>query len=204
MFQKDITGFKNKLRDVDLPGFLSHLKLAPATRKFSPGKLSGKPKKSAVLILFYPKNNSTFLSLILRPVDDTVHSGQIAFPGGSMESIDNDLVDTALREANEEIGINITDVEIIGSLSKLYIPPSNFDVYPFVGFMTYNPVFNCNSEVDRLLEIEWNLLKNPAVVSKKQINTKYGIETVPCYFVNNNIIWGATSMIISELIDVLG
>jgi len=107
--------------------------------------------RSSVLILLFPagKIGEASLVLILRPRYDGVHSGQIALPGGRFESSDGDLLNTALREAREEIGIDPGKVRIIGQLTELYIPPSNYLVAPFIGFVTDEPSF----EPD-LLEVE--------------------------------------------------
>lgn len=203
MFFRDIDIFRQKLRDSSLPGIQSHLKLSPVTRKFATESNGVPARQSAVLILFYPVNNIIHLALILRPVDNTVHSGQVAFPGGSVEPEDADIVSTALREANEEVGIIQNDVNVIGQLSKLYIPPSNFDVYPIVGTLDYTPDFICNNEVDKLLQIPWKSLIKPEILTEKKIIHHNTSIKVPCYYIQDNIIWGATSMIISELIDVL-
>ena len=91
-------------------------------------------KKAGVMALFYPKHwNVTHLLLILRKTYTGVHSNQIAFPGGKLELTDADLQETALRETHEEVGVPTERVTIIKSLSKVYIPPSNFEVQPFVG-----------------------------------------------------------------------
>lgn len=160
-------------------------------------------RKSAVLALFYPKGNRPHLALIKRAVDQTVHSGQVSFPGGKMEEADMTLEETALRESWEEIGIQARDVTIIGQLSRLYIPPSNFEVFPFVGYVSKLPLFQTNHEVERLLEIDWEELSNPDNQVEKQIKHRtHGFFTVPCYYIQGEIIWGATAMMISELLDL--
>ncbi len=202
MFKEDISSLQQKLASGNLPGFKSHVKLSPASRRFFPGKDKEKPHDSAVLILFYPKNNISHIAFIVRPVDNSVHSGQVALPGGRTEPYDESIIDTALREAWEEIGVHKQDVKVIGKLSQIYIPPSNFMVYPVVGAINYNPEFVCNEdEVEHLLEIEWNKLKAPSTRTHTIVTTRNGDISVPCYCIDKNIIWGATSMIISELID---
>ena len=142
-FKLEIKEIEASLAYNNLPGLLSQLKMAPVTR-INELKMpsNNDTRKSAVLILFYPKNNQTTIALIKRSVDNSVHSGQISFPGGKVEKDDLSLAHTALREANEEIGINLVTVKIIGKLSKLYIPPSNFDVYPIIGITHKTPVFS--------------------------------------------------------------
>ncbi len=203
-FNKFIKSLNISLRK--LPGFEAQLKMAPITRlsdlkKYPVGK---SPRKSAVLILLYPDKGEIKTVLMERAADNTVHSSQISFPGGKFENGDNNLQQTALREANEEIGIAPETVKILGPLTKLYIPPSNFDVFPFVGYTNEKPVFKTNSEVKSILEVDLKTLMNPNTLINKTIEHRTGgIFTVPCYFVQEHIIWGATSMIISELLEVV-
>ncbi len=214
-FNSSIKHIEEMFRLKQLPGIESHLKMAPLSRKMelknrllSSNGLNSNvkgniAKESAVLILFYPKNKKIHLAMIKRPEDNSVHSGQIAFPGGKVEDIDDSLVETALREANEEVGINSDNVQIIGSLSKLHIPPSNFDVYPIVGYSDTRPEFITNEEVDRLIEVDFESLSIPKTKTTKSIFIQNGKEIeVPCYFIENEIIWGATAMMISELLDI--
>ncbi|PLX11628.1 MAG: coenzyme A pyrophosphatase [Marinilabiliales bacterium] len=201
--------FKDKLKTSlqNLPGIEAQLKMAPITRlqELQKQRNSAKPRKSAVLVLFYPYKEKLMLVLMKRTDDNTVHSGQISFPGGKYEKQDKNLQETALREANEEMGIIPEKVEIIGELSKLYIPPSNFEVFPYVGFTAERPDFIANKiEVARIIETEVNILLNPATFTKKDINHRNGsLVNVPCYYFDNNLIWGATAMLISELTMII-
>lgn len=163
-YEIEVAKIKSLLLTKELPGLLTQLKMAPATRLAEIAKsqltiehkdyLGKIPRKSAVLILLYPKNNSTHLVMMVRATDDTVHSGQVSFPGGKVEKNDQTISHTALREAHEEIGVIPESVEIIGKLTKLYIPPSNFDVYPVIGYTNTTPVFITNNEVQKILEID--------------------------------------------------
>ncbi len=204
-FKSEIAEIEAKLAGNNFPGLLSQLKMAPVTRLNELKSPSGNnARNSAVLILFYPRNNQINLVLIKRSIDNSVHSGQISFPGGKVEEDDHSLTHTALREANEEIGIISESVKIIGNLSKLYIPPSNFDVYPIVGVTHSTPVFKSNHEVQKILEISLGTLINPDICTYKKIQHRTGNEfVVPCYYIQGEIIWGATAMVISELLDVL-
>jgi 8-oxo-dGTP pyrophosphatase MutT (NUDIX family) len=188
-----------------LPGEIAQLKLEPSTRRsyeLNPKLLS--PKLSSVLILFFPEGDKTKLTLIQRPEYDGVHGGQIAFPGGKMEEIDKSLMDTALRECYEEIGVDPEKIKIIGKLSQLYIPPSNYLVEPFVGYTDFKPDFCADpAEVSEILFIDLDELLNESSFQHKEINIRNFRTKVPCYFINERIIWGATSMILSELLEVI-
>jgi 8-oxo-dGTP pyrophosphatase MutT (NUDIX family) len=200
--------------NISLPGHKSHMKMAPSTRNIEILKRESlflnsrtnkpKPKVSAILILFYLRNNTLYTAMMKRANDNSVHSNQISFPGGKFEDSDNLIINTALREANEELGINIDSIKILGMLSKLYIPPSNFDVYPVIGYTAQPPSFVINEEVERLMEVRIEDLLDDRVRITKPIEHSSGKTVdVPCYFIDNEIIWGATAMIISELTDVL-
>lgn len=190
-----------------LPGLTAQQKLEPATRKrfISSFSNSETPRESAVLILLFPENNSLKTVFIQRNEYFGVHSGQVAFPGGQAEKQDIDLAHTALRETNEEIGIPANDVVILGSLSSLYIPPSNFNVLPFVGYLPNTPVFKIDpKEVSSAFAVTISEILHPKSLQTKSIQVSNGNWLdVPCYFLENKIVWGATSMILSEFIEVL-
>ena len=196
----------NKLADKDLPGLDAQLSMAPATRQEELKRMKGTgiPKQSAVLVLFYPDNGLTKLVFIKRPVDESVHSGQIAFPGGRVEKEDRHFVDTALREAMEEVNVDPSKVTVLGPLSKMHIPPSNFDVYPIVGYTSSRPDFKGNYEVDRIVEVALELLLNPKTKTTKTIHHRLGkLVNVPCYYIDGEIIWGATAMMLGELLTLI-
>lgn len=196
----------SKLNGNALPGIEAQLSMAPITRQEEIKRMGfGKnPRQSAVLVLFYPVGEEIKLVFIKRPVDESIHSGQIAFPGGRVEPEDIDFIDTALREANEEVNVNPQEVKIIGALSKLHIPPSNFDVFPIIGFSTSRPDFKGNYEVAKLVEVKVSDLINPLTKTTRTIQHRLGkLVDVPCYLVEGEIIWGATAMMVSELIELI-
>ena len=211
-FELEISRIKRALNTGLLPGLQSQLKMMPVTRTIEKAYLhdmrgsttkTNNPKKSAVLLLLYPKNGVAHIIMMVRAIDKSVHSGQISFPGGKFENSDSSLVYTALREAKEEIGIVPNDVEIIGELSSIYIPPSNFDVYPFVGVSKSTPVFSPNNEVNKLLEIKLSDLQNPTIKGYEKIKHRLGNDfIVPCYHINQEVVWGASAMILSEFLDL--
>ena len=204
----DFTTFIDRLKtrlQQPLPGITAHSIMASETRlKLKMPSPNEKTRESAVLILFYPSDNQIFIPLILRPQYDGVHGGQMAFPGGRAEKEDENLIRTALREAQEEIGVRVSDVIILGKLTKLFIPPSNFYVQPVVGYLTRKPEFYPDPrEVDKVIEIGLEDLKNPKIIGRKTLNVR-GVEiNTPFYDILNTTVWGATAMMISELLIVI-
>ncbi|WP_233899084.1 NUDIX hydrolase [Tenacibaculum piscium] len=195
------------LEDTILGGLSSQLKLAPKIRtQFSEELIALRnPKKAAVLALFYPdENNQTHFVLTLRATYKGAHSAQISFPGGKTAKKDSNLEETALRETFEEVGVFSDEIRIIRPISDAYIPPSNFLVTPFIGVTMQKPVFKKNYEVAHILEILISDLLNDANITSKEMETSYmKKEEVPCFKLNNYIVWGATAMILSEIKDLL-
>ena len=204
----DFTTFIDKLKtrlQQPLPGINAHSLMASETRlKLKMPSPNERTRESAVLILFYPSDNQVFIPLILRPQYDGVHGGQMAFPGGRAEKEDENLIRTALREAQEEIGVRVSDVKVLGKLTKLFIPPSNFYVQPVIGYMNRKPDFYPDPrEVDKVIEIALQDLKNPSIIGRKTLNVR-GMEVdTPFYDILETTVWGATAMMISELLIVI-
>lgn len=186
-----------------LGGLQAHLKMAPSERtQLSEEKIkANNPKEAAVLALFYPdsKEQTRFL-LTLRANYRGIHSAQISFPGGKKDKLDNTNEHTALRETYEEVGIEQNKVNIIKQLTHVYIPPSNFMVSPFMGFLKEPPVFTKNTEVETLIEVKLSELLNEKNVIIKNMSASYmdNID-IPCFKLNNYIVWGATAMILSDI-----
>ena len=159
-------------------------------------------KKAAVLLLLYEKIDRVFITLIERGIHEKDrHSGQISFPGGKMEEQDDFPVQTALREAQEEIGIS-NDVEVLGTMSPLYIPVSGFHVFPVVAIANKNISFTIQQEeVKNLLEVDLSFIVKEYTKSTTTIpmTGSLVLREVPCYKIHDHIIWGATAMILSEL-----
>ena len=191
----------------DLPSNKAHQRMIPKNRTLDSNILIKKdtPKLSSVLILLYPKDNELYTVFIKRQEYDGVHSRQIAFLGGKFENKDINLINTAIREANEEIGIEVSSLEVLGQLSELFIPPSNFLVLPVVAYMPEIPLFILNNkEVNKVIEVSIKELMSPENISENEfliIGTKKIY--APYYNFNQHKIWGATAMIVSELIEVL-
>ncbi|MEA3463321.1 MAG: CoA pyrophosphatase [Bacteroidota bacterium] len=183
-----------------LPGEKTQLHMAPAFRgEFSSAK---NPVPAAVLVLFYTGDEETRLVFIKRNEYDGPHSAQVSFPGGAREATDLSLEETALRETREEIGVN-GPIEILGSLTPLHIPVSNFMVHPFVGWMEEHPVFHPDpSEVQYVIEVSLSELLDPSNRDSETIYHHNRSIEAPFYRVGKEKIWGATAMMLSELLQL--
>ena len=185
-----------------LPGASSHSKMLPPKRvlKAAPQDRS-KVKQSSVLLLLFEENEHFKVLLIKRPPHMKHHAGQIALPGGRVETNET-AQETALRETYEEIGIKAEFIEILGTLSDFYVEVSRFQITPFVGWLSSKPVFRINpDEVEKIIFFPIEKLKPP--YDEQQLDTITGKLDVPCIRFENEIIWGATAMILSEFYDVL-
>lgn len=174
------------------------------TTRFDEEKMR-QARLSGVLILFYEKNGEAYLPLTQRHDYGGTHSGQISFPGGKWEESDPDLIYTAKREAKEEIGISYEEVKVIGQLSDLFIPPSNFKVTPVVSFSENQPQFVIDSfEVKELIEVPVSHLIEESTVKHTVITFSNGYKLNTPYFdVEGRIVWGATAMMLSELKSII-
>ncbi len=185
----------------ELPGKLAQIEAIPY-RKIDYGTFNvERAKKSAILILFFLKENQPYIVLIQRPKYNGAHSGQIAFPGGKVEESDKNIVHTALREANEEIGVVMDDVDVVGQLTDMYIPVSNFLVAPVVGFVDYMPNFIPEErEVAEIINLKVADLNSVNKLSTAKVNfANNKIVNVPCFDFDGKIVWGATAVMLNEL-----
>jgi 8-oxo-dGTP pyrophosphatase MutT (NUDIX family) len=213
-----------------LPGAAAHLKMAPAHRidEFRAIRNTDfNPRLSAVLVLLYPadpvsaaddqsagacmqSNTSPQLSrlkivFIRRGEYVGIHSGQIAFPGGRYEEEDGDLRETAMREAEEEIGIPRSAYQIIGQLTDLYVPPSNFLVRAFVAYAPQRPAYTPDPrEVQEVLELDFSQFFNSENIKIKDFPAHNSVTntSAPYFDIEGVTIWGATAMMLNEIIEL--
>ena len=193
-----------KLKNKSLPGIYSHRSLVPSNRvqQLNKIKFIENYKRASVALIIYPDENEIArLVLIQRSKYEGVHSGQISFPGGKYEKFDKSFMETALRETREEIGVDTNSFITIQELSNIYIPPSNFMVYPFLFLSNSNLDFS----IDKKEVIDLITPTVDQILSFEILNGEFGInKTINPYFdFQSKRIWGATAMILKELIDLL-
>ncbi|MDR6846241.1 CoA pyrophosphatase [Flavobacterium granuli] len=193
---------------VNLPGEVAHNIMVPSQRleifkKMDFAQIT--PKNAGVMMLVYPKEGETHLVLIVRNSYKGVHSSQIAFPGGKYEKEDVNFMQTALRETCEEIGIHRDKIEVLKAFTNLYILPSNFMVYPFLGICRDEIVFNPDPiEVAGIIELPLASFLSDSIVINAEMTTSYSDSiVVPAFKIDGHIVWGATAMMLSELKIVL-
>ncbi len=207
MFHQTVENLRKKL-SMPLPGVVAQREMAPVLTDQNRFNLSGKQNAilGGVLILLYAVDDQIKLPLIQRPIYNGVHSGQISFPGGKNEGNES-LEETALREAHEEIGVPMDKIEVIGSLTELFIPASNFKVQPVVGVISTPFKFLPDKhEVVKILEADlMELVHDPRQTKTIQVqrdNLNISIDA-PYFNVQGNVVWGATAMMLSELLYLL-
>ncbi len=164
------------------------------------------PREAGVMALFYPdRNNRANTVLLLRKDYEGVHANQVGFPGGKKEEEDESIEATAIRETVEETGISAESIQVIRSLTSLYIPPSNFIVYPFMGILTSPPRFLPQAEeVAKLLKVPVSEMIDDSVVHKKDFVTAYGNnKNTPYFRLQGQDVWGATAAMLSEVKDLV-
>lgn len=164
------------------------------------------PKQAGVIALFYPDQSAlTKFLLILRNTYPGVHSNQIGFPGGKAEQDDRGFEATALREMHEEVGVQPESVQIIRSLTQLYIPPSNFEVFPYMGWVDQTPSFTPDiNEVEAIVEVRLSELLDPGRKTTQFITTSYASNVeVPVFDLEGHVVWGATAMMLNEIREIL-
>jgi 8-oxo-dGTP pyrophosphatase MutT (NUDIX family) len=199
------TSLKNELSK-GLPGTEVQWQMASSDRfvRNFPKVPAKDARIAAVLILLYPEKGSIHTVFIQRPEYEGVHGGQISFPGGKQEQKDENTVQTALREAYEETGIDPSIVKVIGTLTPLFIPVSNMIVTPVIGWADKKPHFNYRpEEVVFLIFADLKRLFDPSLVRTKPFEMRGELVEVKYFHYDDNIIWGATAMILQELLVII-
>jgi 8-oxo-dGTP pyrophosphatase MutT (NUDIX family) len=160
-----------------------------------------KPREGAVLLLCYPEHGGLNLLLTRRSESLPQHPGQVSLPGGKIDPEDAGAEDAALREAEEEVGLDRRDVDVWGRLDQVYIPPSNFRITPIVAVMDRVPRVQPNpGEVAEVFAVDLRRLLDPATVVVEEWS-RLGIPAlVPFYYVGGHKVWGATALVLSELV----
>lgn len=194
-----------------LPGQAAQLKMTFAWRA-EQLLLNPNPPADArvacVMLLLWPNASDWHTVLIQRTQNpNDRHSGQVSFPGGRHEAGDENLSYTALREAQEEVGVRPEQIELLGRLTELYIPVSNFVVHPFVGVLTEQPSFLPQpGEVEKIMTPPIRHFQEEQNKSTRELVVGTGalLKDVPCYVVEEKAVWGATAMILSEFLELIG
>jgi len=200
--QQFISHLKQRLKNT-LPGWKAQQNFMPI--KGLPNisyQSKNSLRKGAVLACLYEDNNELMTILIERTQDTSPHSGQIAFPGGKYETFDKNQIQTAFREAEEEVGLKQEHLELLGKLSSIEIPVSGFTVLPVIAWHEGIPDLNGNPrEVASLIQTP--LLPLIKSLRVEEIPVREHQVTTPCFFTQKHIIWGATAMVIGELREII-
>ena len=190
-----------------LPGRAAQLEMAHITRRHY-GETPVGAKQAAVLMALFPKDQEWHLVFIERNANDRDHhGGQISFPGGKAEPSDASMLATALREAEEEVGIGRGQVTVLGGLTELYIPVSNFQVHPFLGYLEAPPIYRLQAEeVNDVLEVPISHFRLPGTrqVTDIRVGPQITLKRVPYFDVKGRVLWGATAMMLNELLEIMG
>jgi 8-oxo-dGTP pyrophosphatase MutT (NUDIX family) len=191
-----------------LPGLDAQLVMAPAPRLgWDPLKFPDGARDGAGLLLVYPHDDTLHMALTVRGAELRNHTGQVSLPGGRVDAGES-FEAAALREAQEEIGVEPSTVEVLGRLTPLHIPVSGFLLHPIVGFTSMRPAFQrAEWEVARIIEAPVTLLSDPGVV-KREIRTRVvkgqSIDVdVPYFDIDGEKVWGATAMVLAEFCAIL-
>jgi 8-oxo-dGTP pyrophosphatase MutT (NUDIX family) len=193
---------KKKISE-NLPGETAQHRMSSRAKISTAEYLQKNPnhRNSAVLLPLFPHEGTIYTMLIRRPSYDGMHSGQLALPGGKVEEGDASLTFTAIREMEEEVGIKVPEANVLGALSPVYIPVSNFLVQPFAAQLHEKPTWIPDKhEVDAIIEFPVLHLLDATFKDRKRITIgKNMFIDAPCYIIDGQILWGATAMIFSEL-----
>lgn len=191
-----------QLLNGELPGKGAQERMSPKVRFSFPGE--GECRKAAVLLLLYTDEKDLRMVFIKRNEYRGPHSGQVSFPGGMREEYDADYQSTALRETEEETGVTASEITILGALTPLFIPVSNFCVHPFVGWIDFVPDFKPDGfEVQYLICPQLHAVIDPENRKTGKFNRGGTTVTTPYIDIEGEMIWGATAMMLSEFMALI-
>ena len=192
-----------KMLSRDLPGKSAQRKMMITPNRFPIENQENEGIPASILLLLYPLGGKWFFFLTKRSQDLEHHKGQISFPGGVVEKNESKM-NAAIRETNEEIGVDKDVIKIIGTLTPLYVPVSNFHISPYVGWTEEKPHTKVqDAEVNRVFSVSINdLVLEKNLKTKKDVFSNKSIK-VPYFDLNGETVWGATSMILSEFKFIL-
>lgn len=204
-----INDVQQRLLARPLPGEAAHLRMAHAVRRADAVYHPAEAKDAAVLITLYEAAPDVWNIIFIKRTSlqkKDKHAGQVAFPGGKKDQGDPDLMYTALREAEEEIGIDLSGVDILGPLTPMYITVSKFLVHPFLAYSWKKPVLSKQDmEIEDILELPLHSFLETDAKKETRIRLSEGIilNHVPAFQINGHIIWGATAMMLNEFIELI-
>jgi 8-oxo-dGTP pyrophosphatase MutT (NUDIX family) len=204
-FDDFIRALEERLRS-PRPGLPAQAKMAPEPRPGSKtyAEVEATSLKAGVMILLYEGGGEARLVFIRRPSTVLHHKDQVSFPGGQIEA-GEDFVRASLRETWEEIGVPQDLIHVLGSLTPLYIPPSNYCIYPVVGAAAGPLAFRPQpEEVAEIIEVPVSHLRDPRTVRRETWKVRGEPTDVPFYAFGPHKIWGATAMVLAEFLDALG
>jgi 8-oxo-dGTP pyrophosphatase MutT (NUDIX family) len=159
---------------------------------------------SAVLLLLYYKRGQYYILFTKRTETVTAHKGEVSFPGGAYEEKDGTLLDTALRECTEEIGLMPSDIELLGELDDFFTVGSNFMVSPFVAVMPWPyPLRIDPTEVAEVVEVPISVLLDKDCLRQETESINGKIVTSYEYHYKGQVIWGATARILNQFLNIL-
>ena len=205
----ELTALEARLRERlagTLPGLEAQLRFMPTPPPrsgWTPGEFPSDARLAAGLILLYPGDPGPSIPLTVRSSGLKRHAGQISLPGGATDPGET-LAQAALREAHEEIGVDPARVRILGELTPVHVIVSGFTLHPIVGITDERPVFNLAAhEVEELIEVSLADLQNASTI-RQGTRTREGVAIEYPYFdLEGHQVWGATAMILGELICLL-
>ncbi len=192
----------------ELPGEKSHLAFMPFRGSSMEQVRQGAAfRDAAVAIILFHNEAGKLCTIVTRRQEyDGSHSGQISFPGGKKELDDTNLLDTAIRECYEEIGVHAGNFEFLKELTPLFVPVSQFLITPYILY-SHNKSFNymrSEREVAAIHELDLlDLFQSEVVHVNIQINTDFTMKNVAHFKQGDILIWGATALILNELKDIL-